>query len=225
MVSDKINVIIAEDFDLLREDLVRIISQQSDMVVVDTASSGEEIIKIAQTSSHDIILMDIEMETVNAGIKAAEAIRDMDKNEKIIYLTAHETEEMILTAMGTGAIDYIVKGTAEHKLVSRIRNAYEGNTVLEGRVKDLVLKEYNRLQQSEKSLLFFINNLSDLTKAERELIRLLLDHKKIREIAAIRGVEVVTIKSQINTLLKKLGVSRTKEITKMIRSFNLTHLF
>lgn len=87
------------------------------------------------------------------------------------------------------------------------------------------MQEYKRLQESEKSLLFFVNNLSNLTKTERELIRLLLENNKVKKIAEVRGVEVVTIKSQINTLLKKLGASRTKEITKTIRNLNLTHLF
>lgn len=224
-MKGKINIIIAEDFDLLREDLSEVIAEQVDMEVAGTASNGKEIIELAENVEHDIILMDIEMENVYAGIRAAEAIRDKHKGEKIIYLTAHETEKMILTAMGTGAIDYIVKGIPDKKLIQCIRDAYEDNTVLEGRVKELVLREYKRLQQSEKSLLFFVNNLSHLTKTERELIGLLLHNKKVREIAAARGVEVVTIKSQINKLLKKLGASRTKEITKIIKNLNLTHLF
>lgn len=224
-MKETIKVIIAEDFKLLREDLTEVVSQQDDMEVTGTAANGKEIIELAGKADHDIILLDIEMESVYAGIKAAEVIRDKNKDEKIIYLTAHETQEMVLIAMGTGAVDYIVKGAAEEKIMNSIRDAYEGETILEGRVKDLVLQEYKRLQESEKSLLFFVNNLSNLTKTERELIRLLLENNKIKKIAAIRGVEVVTIKSQINTLLKKLGASRTKEITKMIKNLNLTHLF
>lgn len=225
LLKQMIKVIIAEDFNLLREDLAEVVSQQKDMEVMGTAANGAEIIELAGSVEHDIILMDIEMESVYAGIRAAETIRDKCRDEKIIYLTAHETEEMILTAMGTGAVDYIVKGVAEEKIFQSIRDAYEGRTILEGRVKDLILKEYKRLQESEKSLLFFVNNLSNLTKTERELIRLLLENNKVNKIAAIRGVEVVTIKSQINTLLKKLGASRTKEVTKTIRNLNLTHLF
>lgn len=224
-MKEIIKVIIADDFKLLREDLTEIISQQEDMEVKGMAADGKEIIELTDNVAHDIILMDIEMESVYAGIKAARAIRDKDKDEKIIYLTAHETEEMILTAMGTGAADYIVKGAPDEKLTNSIRDAYEGKTILEGRVKDLVLQEYKRLQESEKSLLFFVNNLSNLTKTERELIGLLLENNKVKKIAATRGVEVVTIKSQINTLLKKLGASRTKEVTKTIKNLNLTHLF
>lgn len=222
---DKIKIMIAEDFDLLREDLTERISKQPDMEVVGSASKGADMVELASKIEYDIILMDIEMEDVYAGINAAESIRDRNSEAKIIYLTVHETEEIVLAAMGTGAIDYVVKGLPDEKLFAVIRNAHQGETALEGKVKDIVLKEYKRLQSSEKSLLFFINNLSQLTKAERELIRLLLEGYKVKKIASIRNVEVVTIKSQINTLLKKLGVSRTKEIVKTIKNLNLTHLF
>lgn len=224
-INNKINILIAEDFKLLREDLEETLTAQKDFQVKGTASNGIEIIELAEQTIYDIILMDIEMEDVYAGITAAKAIRDKNRKAKIIYLTAHETEEMILTAMGTGAMDYIVKGVEEEKIIDTIRSVYNGEAVLEGRVKDLVLQEYKRLQSSEEGLLFFVNHLSELTKVERELIRLLLEGHKVKKIAEIRYVEVVTIKSQINTLLKKLGASRTKEITNKIKQLNLNHLF
>lgn len=87
------------------------------------------------------------------------------------------------------------------------------------------MNEYKRLQRSEKSLLFFINNVSQLTAAERELVRLLLEEKKVKEIAAIRCVEVITVKTQIKSLLRKFGCSRSKEIVQLIRELNLQHLF
>lgn len=216
---------IAEDFPLILEDLTEIINEESDMKVVGTAATGKEMVQLAQDTAHDIILMDIEMEHINAGIQAAEVIRASEQEEKIIFLTAHETRDMILTAMGTGAVDYIVKGIADEEIIHHIRQAYMGQSLLQGKIQELVLHEYKRLQKSEQSLLFFVNHLSELTKAEKELIRLLLNGKKVKEIAAERSVEIVTIKSQINRLLKKLGANRTKEVIKTIRQMNLTHLF
>ena len=87
------------------------------------------------------------------------------------------------------------------------------------------MREYTRLQRSEKSLLFFINNVSQLTSAERELLRLLLDGKKVKDIAQIRCVEIITVKTQIKGLLRKFGCSRTKEIVSMIQELNISHLF
>lgn len=224
-MQDCIKVMIAEDFPLLLEDLAEVINGQADMKVVGTATNGKDIIRLAEKTEHDIILMDIEMENIIAGIQATEAIRNTDKDKKVIFLTAHETRDMILTAMGTGAIDYIVKGIPDEEIFNHIRQAYKGQSLMEGQIQELVLHEYKRLQQSERSLLFFVNNLSELTRTERELITLLLKGKKVKEIASERSVEIVTVKSQINKLLKKLGVSRTKEITKIINKLNLTHLF
>lgn len=224
-MSEIIKIMIAEDFSLLLEDLSELINAQEDMQVVATASTGKEMIDLAKSIEHDIILMDIEMENTTAGIIATEYIRDWDKSEKIIYLTAHETDEFILTAMGTGAIDYMVKGIPDEELLNHIRSAYNGHSLLEGKIQQVVMQEYKRLQQSERGLLFFIQNISNLTMTERELIQYLIKGMKIREIAMERSVEVVTIKSQISTLLKKFGVSRTKEIVKKINDLNLSHLF
>lgn len=220
-----ISILIADDFDLLREDLKDLINAQPDMRVVGEAASGAGIVELARSVKSDIILMDIEMENMSAGVTAAEAIRDFDPDRMILYLTAHDTEKMILTAMGTGAVDYIVKGCPDGEVLAHIRSAAAGRPMLDAKIQNTVMQEYNRLRRSERSLLFFINNVSQLTATERELVRLLLQGKKVKEIAAIRCVEVVTVKTQIKGLLHKFGCSRTKEIVEMIQQLGITHLF
>lgn len=220
-----IRLAIVEDFDLIREDLCELIDSQKDMEVIWEASTGAQAVELAEKKKADIILMDIEMETVNAGITAAEAIRDKAPEQQVIFLTAHETNQMIITAMGTGAVDYIVKGGEDEDILTHIRNAYAGKPVMESRIQETVMREYSRLQRSERSLLFFINNVSQLTAAERELVKLLLEGKKVKEIAQIRCVEVITVKTQIKSLLRKFGCSRTKEIVSMIQELNISHLF
>ncbi len=220
-----IRVLVAEDFDLLREDLCDTISQQPDMEVAGSAASGREIEALALATPADLILMDIEMETTTAGIRATERILEHRPDLKILFLTAHETGNMILTSMGAGAVDYIVKGCPEEELLLHIRSAYDGHPMLEAKIQNLLLKEYSRLRSSERSLLFFISTVSQLTGAERELVRLLLDGKKVREIANIRCVEVVTVKTQVKSLLRKFGCTRTKEIVEIIRELNVAHLF
>ena len=200
-----IRVMVAEDFPLLREDFCDVVSAQSDMEVVGSAASGEEIASLADTVPCDVILMDIEMETIDAGIRAAEVITARHPEVKILFLTAHETDDMITSAMGTGAVDYVVKGCEEERLLEHIRRASEGRAELDPKIQNTVMQEYARLRRSERCLIFFINNVA--------------------EIARLRCVEVVTIKTQIKGLLGKFGCSRTKEIVKMIRQMNLEHLF
>lgn len=224
-MEQQIKIMIAEDFDLIREDLADLIKRQPDMVLIGEACSGKEIKRLVKESEPDLILMDIEMEKINAGILAAEDIHFNYPDIKIIFLTAHETDDMIITAMATGAVDYIVKGCNEEKLLEHIRCAYQDKPILEFKFQKKILEEFTRLQTSERSLLYFIHTISKLTPTERELVKLLLQGHKVSQIAKIRCVEVVTIKTQIKSLLKKFGCTRTKEIVEMINNLRIAHLF
>lgn len=220
-----IRILVAEDFDLLRQDICEMLSAQPDIEVVGEAASGIEMVRLASSVESDLILMDIEMENLNAGIQAAEIIHDAQPDQKILFLTAHETQQMITTAMATGAVDYIVKGCSDEEILMHIRAAHEGKPMMNSKIQKTLLQEYSRLRRSECSLIFFINNVSQLTAAERDLVRLLLQDNKVTEIARIRCVEVVTVKTQIKSLLHKFGCSRTKEIVSMIRELKIEHLF
>jgi len=220
-----IRVLVAEDFQLLREDLCETLSAQEDIEVVGQAATGAQIVQLAQSTDFDVILMDIEMETTTAGIRATEKILADKPDAVVVFLTAHETDEMILLSMGAGAADYIVKGCPDEDILRHLRMAARGEAHLESRIQQTVLREYSRLQRSEQSLLFFINMVAQLTPAERALVRCLLDDKKVKEIAQIRCVEVVTVKTQIKGLLRKFGCSRTKEIVQLVRQLKLDHLF
>lgn len=222
---NRMKILIAEDFTLLREDLCEVINAQPDMETAGAAASGAEMERLALETDFDLILMDVEMETATAGIVATERILEQKPEAVVVFLTAHETENMILTSMGAGAVDYIVKGCSDDELLEHVRAALQGTPILDARVQQTVLREYGRLRRSESSLLFFIQNVSQLTMAERSLVKLLLENKKVREIAQIRCVEEVTVKTQIKSLLRKFGCARTKEIVQMIRELNVSHLF
>ena len=118
-----IRILVAEDFELIREDLCDVLNQQEDITVVGSAGSGKEIEALAMDTDFDIVLMDIEMETTNAGIHATEHILEKKPEVKVLFLTAHETDNMILTSMGAGAVDYIVKGCEDEELLQHIRSA------------------------------------------------------------------------------------------------------
>lgn len=220
-----IRVMVAEDMHLLLEDFCDIVDRQDDMEIVGSATSGQGICVLARERPCDVILMDIEMETMQAGILAAEEIHRSKPEIKIIFLTAHETDDIINSAMSSGAVDYVVKGCSDGALLDHIRKAYTGETVLEPQIHQTLMREYTRLRKNERSLIFFINNVARLTPAERDLVKHLLKGKKIQEIARLRCVEVVTVKTQIKGLLGKFGCSRTKEIVQMIRQLGLEHLF
>ena len=221
----KIRILVAEDFDLLREDLCEFLDSQEDMEAAGSAGGKEEIVKLARKMEFDLILMDIEMEYLTSGIEAAEQIRNEKPEAQIIFLTADDTTQKIYTAMGAGAVDYIVKGCPDEELLFHIRSAFSGKPVMEAKIQKMLMSEYSRLRRSEQSLLFFITNVGQLTPVERELVRLLLQNYKVGQIAELRVVELVTVKTQIKSLLRKFNCTRTKEIVNLIHELKLEHLF
>lgn len=223
--DSRIRVLIADDFQLLREDLNETISAQDDMIVIGMAESGQKTVQLAEELDFDVLIIDIEMETMNAGIRAAEKVLAIKPDAKIIFLTAHETDEIVITSMATGAMDYIVKGGSDEELLAHIRSVYRGEPMLDARIQRVIMQEYGRLHRSEQSLLNFIQRVSRLTPAERALVRCLLDGYKVREIAELRCVEVVTVKTQIKSLLRKFDCSRSREIVDLIRELGMEKIF
>lgn len=224
-MTEQVTIMVAEDIDLIREDLVEELNAQPEFTVIGEAATGKEIVDLVAATPPDIVLMDIEMEDLHSGIRATEKINDLTVDTKVIYLTAHETREIVLTAMATGAVDYIVKNGDYPTVFRHIHAVMNKQSLMAGVASNIILEEYQRLRKTEKSLLYFINNISGLTVSERQIISLLLKGLKINQIAKERSVEVVTVKTQITSILRKFGESRTKDIIKMIRELNLEHLF
>ncbi len=218
---------VAEDIPILREDFAEIIGAEPDMELLAAARSGSEICRLVEEAGElpDIILMDIEMETLTAGIDASETIHGRHPQIRIVFMTAHEADEMINSGMGTGAVDYVIKGCDDQVLLDHIRKAYRGVSVLDSRIQQSIMREYTRLRKSEHSLVFLLNNVTQLTPTEKEIVSLLLEDKKVREIAQLRNVELVTVKTQIKSLLNKFGCHRSREIVDLIRQMNLESFF
>lgn len=222
---ENIHVLVAEDFDILREDICEIVENGEGLSVAAAVATGKAAVEKYRELSPDVILMDIEMESMDAGIRATEEILAENPEALVIYLTSHESDEIIITAMATGAVDYIVKGSDSGTILDHIRAAVQGEERLDARIQQVVMGEYKRLRKNEQNLLYFIRRLSSLTPVERELVGYLLKGFKVKDIADARNVEMVTVKSQIRTLLQKAGCNRTREVVKLIEELNISHLF
>lgn len=226
MPDTNIRVLVSEDNDVLRQDFCEMIEDSPDMVLAGAASTGAEAVKLALERDVDIILMDIEMEKYHDGIEAANAIAEHKPDVGVIFLTVHEDDETVYRAYSIPtAKDYIVKSAEHADILQRIKDIYDEMQGAPASIASKIQTEFSRLKQTENSLLFFVNILSQITQAEKEIIGLLLDKRKIEEIARIRRVEPVTIKSQIGTLLKKFNRRRTKDIVQLIDRLNLRFLF
>ncbi len=224
-MDSKIKILIAEDIDVIRDNYVDMLSLDKQLEVIGTSNTGSGVVKLFKKKRADVILMDIEMETPTAGIISATEILDLEPDVKIIFLSVHEDDNTIVSSMATGAVDYMVKSDNAQSIISHIKKAYMDKVEMEAKIQSCMRNEFLRLSKSNSDIIKFTKKISSLTHSEREIISLLLKGLKINEIAKIRCVEAVTIKTQIGHLLKKFGVKRSKEIVEQINNLNLAELF
>ena len=217
----KIKVLIAEDMEPIRRKYVKIINASEDLEVVSDVESGEEAVKQAKERKPDVILMDIEMETPDAGIRATQRILQDNPDVRIIILTVYEEDELIFTAFQLGVCDYILKNASQEEIIKSIHNAYENHCPLRPEIASRILGEFKRVRSYETSFLYAVNIVSTLTTTELEILGLLLEGKTRKEICSLRQVEMSTVKTQIQNILQKFNKTSMDEIIDMINNMNL----
>jgi len=222
MPDNFIRVLIAEDMEPIRKRYVKMLSETEDIQVVANVSSGEEAILQTHRIQPDIILMDIEMESKDAGLRAAKELLEQYDNLKIIILTVYGEDELIYTAFQFGVCDYILKNAKPEEVITSIRTVYSGRAPLRPELTAKILSEFKRVKSYESSFLYAVNIMTALTGTEVEILNLLLQNKTRKEICKIRYVEMSTVKTQIRNILQKFNKKSVEEVVVMINSLNLS---
>jgi DNA-binding NarL/FixJ family response regulator len=195
--SPTIRVLIAEDHTVVRDGLVSIINQQSDMHIVGEAGNGRQVVDLWRQHRPDVTLMDLRMPELD-GVSSIYEIRAIDPGARIIVLTTYDGDEDIYRGMRAGAKSYLLKDVRREELFQCIREVHAGRTFLPPAV---AAKLAERLPAEE------------LTPRELEVLRLLAAGKPNKLIGADLTISEVTVKSHVQSVFRKLNVlSRTEAI-------------
>lgn len=222
-MSEQIRIIVAEDLEVLREHFCELINREDDLTVIGQASSGKEVLRLVnELGAPDLILMDIEMDMKHDGIVTAQKVLEHHPQTRIVFLTVHEDDETVFSAFETGAVDYVLKTSSSESIIQSIRSVYAGNVQIRPEFAYKIKNEFSRIRRNQEAMLMATLILSQMTPSELAILDLLLKDMKTTEIAKGRQVELSTIKSQINLILKKFNKKRTKEVISMLRELNIT---
>jgi len=222
---EKIRIMIVDDIDKLVEFFEKIISAEEDMEVVGTASSGKEAVEKAELLKPDIVLMDIQMETDEAGIKATEKIKEKNPDIKIIMLTIHDDADIIFNSYVAGAMDFLLKNSSVVKIIKSIRDVYANSLQMRAEVAEKILGEMTRLKTENNSMLYMTNLISKLTNTEIEILKLVYNGYKYKQIAVMRSIEEATVRTHVNHILTKLEFKNMKEVIKALGSLGIMEYF
>lgn len=200
-----IKVIIAEDIAPIRKRYVKILGSHPEIQVLADVDNGVDACKKASELKPDVILMDIEMECKDAGIRATGEILSENPEIKIIILTVYEEDELIFSAFRLGACDYILKNASEEEILQGVIGAHHNSSPIRPEIADKIRNEFQRVKTYESSFLFMLNLLSTLTPRELDTLYLLSNGYSKKDVCELRCVEMSTVKSQVHNILKKFN--------------------
>jgi two-component system NarL family response regulator len=198
MQTPRIRVLCVDDHRIVREGITLIISRQPDMEVVASAASGEESIDLHRQYRPDVTLMDLQLGGMS-GVDAIRNIRRETPGARIVVLTMYQGDEDIFRALEAGASTYLLKDTLSDDLLRVVREVYAGNQPIRPEVEALLAKRAAG---------------STLTNREIEVIDLIAQGMRNKEIAATLGISEETAQVHVKHILAKLKVKdRSAAIT------------
>jgi two-component system response regulator NreC len=207
-MREKGKIVIAEDHTILREGLRALLSSQEDLDVVGEAEDGREAIRQVEELAPDLILMDLSMPKMN-GVEAIREIRRRVPETKILALTVHKAEEFIVEVLQAGADGYIPKDASSNELMMAIKSVLMGKRYLSPSVSKVVIEGYLESRQTFASS----TPWETLTKREREILKLIAEGHKNKEIADFLCISVKTVEKHRANLMKKLDLHSAAALT------------
>lgn len=217
-MENKIKVVVADDHDLIREGLNRIISFEDDLLICEKFKNGKEVIDYIELNDvPDVILLDINMPYVN-GLEVLRVLKEKYKSIKIIMLTVENDKKTIVEAMDIGADGYILKESAGSDIVTAIRRVYNGESYLDKSLLNIMFNEI----KNEKELTDERKEITKiLTNREISILKEISKGLKNKEIAEKLFLSEKTVKNYITSLFKKIGVEDRVKATLFAINHNI----
>jgi DNA-binding NarL/FixJ family response regulator len=204
---DKIRLLIAEDETVVRHALAQLLGAEDDIDCVAQAPNGEAAVVLARDYKPDIILMDINMPKMD-GIAATRQIKQEVPECAVVVLTVRDDDQAIFEAIKAGALGYVLKDAPPERTVEAIRAAARGEGWLHASVVGRVMDEFARisgLRAAAKEV------FAELTRREMEILELLGQGLRNRDIAGKLYISEKTVKNHVSSILAKLHVNDRTE--------------
>jgi DNA-binding NarL/FixJ family response regulator len=194
-------VILADDHAIVAEGLGRLIGEVADLV--GQVADGRQLVDSARRLKPDIIISDVSM-PVMSGLDALRQLKSEGSQARFIFLTMHTEAQLAAEAMRAGASGYLLKAAAGEELFEAIRAAMAGRVYLSPHIAGDVLRTISGANQGEHQL----------TSRQREVLQLIAQGKRMKEIAADLNISVRTVEDHKSQLLVALGGKSTADLVR-----------
>jgi DNA-binding NarL/FixJ family response regulator len=198
---ETVRVLIADDHPLFRKGLRTLLESEPGLEVIGEATTGEEAIAMAVTSSPDVILLDLKMPD-KTGFEAARAISASSPHIHILVVTLFQDDESIFAALRAGARGYVLKDTSEEEMLRAIRAVASGEAIFSPGVASRMIGFFASSREELPRDIF-----SDLTSREREILELIARGTANTTIAESLSISLKTVRNHVSNIYSKLQVA------------------
>jgi DNA-binding NarL/FixJ family response regulator len=207
-MTARYRIVIAEDHTILREGLRALLSSNPDFEIVGEAEDGREAIRCVEKLKPNLVLTDLSMPRMN-GMDAIRDIKRKSPGTKILVLTVHKTEEYILATLQAGADGYLLKDSTHAELLAAVKHVLSGKHYISPGISDKVLEGYLEGRKTLKTKTAW----ETLTQREREILKLIAEGYKNKEIADDLCISVKTVEKHRANLMEKLSLHNVQALT------------
>lgn len=201
-----IRILIADDHDVVRAGVRRLLEKEPGCEVCGEAANGREAVVLAENLQPDVAVLDLTMPELN-GLEAARQIKRRLPEVEVVMLTAHDDENLVHQVFDVGARSYIVKTEAVEHLVSAVRSAFAHKPFFTNKVSEIIFARYlDRGAVDPKG--------NGLTPRERELLQLLAEGASSKEAADTLGISLRTAESHRAAIMQKLALRSVSDLVR-----------
>jgi DNA-binding NarL/FixJ family response regulator len=211
MEGKKIKVILADDHPIVREGLRKLLNLEDDIDVVGEASDGRELLERVDELKPDVILLDLRMPNLD-GLGALQTLQHTNSNIKVIILTASEDKNEFVQAMKLGCSGIVLKQTSSDLIVKSIRKVNSGEIWLDSHTTAAVMRQFASPNDTASGPSSKARERSPLSAREREIVALVAQGYKNKEMAEKMFISEQTVKNHLHNIFDKLGVSDRLEL-------------
>jgi DNA-binding NarL/FixJ family response regulator len=207
-----VRILIADDHPIVRDGLKKLLLLEDDFEVVGEAGDGREVLDKVQELDPDVLLLDLRMPNLD-GLSALQALQQSNKRTRVIVLTASEDKNEFVQAMKLGCSGIVLKQTAPDLIVKSIRKVNAGEIWLDSHTTAAVMRQFQTGTDQGGSVTGGKGReRSPLSAREREIVALVAQGYKNKEMAEKMFISEQTVKNHLHNIFDKLGVSDRLEL-------------